>query len=188
MSNVPRLLPIQNRREVWRENSPRLTEEQKQKLQGITREVYAKIPKQNITRKTFAEIHQSLEDELADKIRSQLGLMAGLEWRGIFPQHVSAAFQQAGTPNKGYAEGILPTNDFLQSHIFDYIEVFQPRVVVFQFDDYNGFMDSAEQSIKQAEDRRGDGGAYFTERDRAINFQPGVTPSEVNLEEEDGEA
>lgn len=185
MSNTPRLLPIQNKREVWKENSPRLTEEQKAKLQGITREIYNKIPKQNITRKTFADIHQSLEDELSDKIKNQLGLMAGLEWRGIFPQHVSAAFQQSGMPNKGYAEGILPTSDFLQSHLFDYIEVFQPRVVVFQFEDYNGFMDSAEESIKQAEERRDEGGAYFTERDRAINFQPGVTPSEVKLEDDD---
>lgn len=160
--------------EGWKQNAPRLTEDQKQKLQTITRETYAKIAKDKIQRNNFEDIHYALEDELADRIalEKDLGLVAAIEWRCSFPKHVAQAFNRSGLSNNGVVEGILPTRDFLDSTLFDYIEVFSPILILFQFDEYDKHMKSTEQSVGEAERRRGRGDAYFTDRDRQINYRP----------------
>lgn len=159
---------------AWKQNAPRLTEDQKQKLQTITRETYAKISKDKIQRNNFEDIHYALEDELADRISSErdLGLVAAIEWRCSFAKHVSQAFNRSGLSNNGVVEGILPTRDFLDSSLFDYIEVFTPILILFQFDEYDKYMKSTEQSVAEAEKRRGRGDAYFTDKDRQINYRP----------------
>jgi hypothetical protein len=169
---IPVLTKLESTREQWEDQAPRLTEEQKREVQEITRSAFSRFSITPITRKNFLWIHEHLENELAEKMLEKFGLVCGVEWRCNFPTHVVQAMSQAGIPTRGFVEGVLPTHDFTESEIFDYIEMFQPTVVLFQFDDYDKFMSSAEESIRDSEARRKAGDAYFTERDRQINYRP----------------
>lgn len=165
-------LGTENERERWKDSAPRLTEEQKATVQGITRRAYSKLYNKPMTRATFMETHENLENELAEGIQEQLGLIAGVEWRGRLASHVLGAMQRDGVKTNGVIEGIMPTQDFIESPLFDKIEIFDPVLVLFQHEDYEKFIRSTEESIKQAERRRERGEEYFTSRDRAINYRP----------------
>ncbi len=178
MKYIPVLQPMQQNREEWADNAPRLTEGQKEEIQQITRNAYMKFTTTPITRNNFFWVHENLENELAEKMLEQFGLVAGVEWKGVFAPHVTAAMGRAGVKTPGFIDGFIPTPDFIESEIFDYIEVFQPRLVLFQFDEYDKYMKSVEQSVSEAEKRRAQGDIYYTDRDRQINYRP---PADTDL-------
>lgn len=171
---VPMLDRLKAPKEEWQSNAPRLTEEQKEKVQRITRNVYNRHMNDQITRNTFSKIHERIEEEVYEAIRNNLELVAALEWRVIFGDSAIHAFKNAGMEQPAYVDGILPTDGFVLSELFDYVQYFEPVVTLQTFDNYDKFMRSAEQSISDAEKRRKSGDAYFTDRDRAINYRSDV--------------
>lgn len=156
-------------REQWRDQAPRLTEDQKARLQEIIREVYYQR-KFTPERNNFMRIHELIEDEISHKTREEFGLITAIEWNGKFSDNNAREFKKIG--GKDHVEGILPTFDFLNSELYDYIEVFHPVAVLFTFEDYDLYMKNSEQSIKEAERRRESGDAYMTDRDAAISYRP----------------
>ncbi len=164
--------------EDWELKAPRLTESEKQKLQRITRGIFMKWAKVTPDRRTFEKIHERMEEEIYDKVRSQMGLKAKLEWRITFNESAQYYFAKLGMQNPGYVDGVSPTTDFLESDLFDYVLIFKPVVSVQQFDEYSKYMDSTEASIKQAEKRREAGDAYFTKLDKDINYRAPVAPGD----------
>lgn len=156
-------------RDHWKDQAPRLTEDQKTRLQEIVREVYYKR-QFSPDRKNFSRIHDIVEDEISSRTREEFGLVAGIEWNGKFSDDNAREFAKVG--GKDHVEGILPTYDFLNSELYDYIEVFHPVVVLFTFEDYDIYMRNAEASITEAEKRREAGDAYMTDRDTDINHRP----------------
>lgn len=173
-AQMPQLGQMQQPQEEWEGNAPRLTEEQKRQVQRITRGIFMRHMKKTPTRGTFNQIHERIEEEAADKIKSLMGLKARLEWRIVFGESAAYFFQKIGMPQPTFVDGILPTEDFIQSELFDYVQMFEPVVTLDQFEDYTNFMDSAESSIKDAENRRNRGDAYYTDLDRQISFRPDV--------------
>ncbi len=176
---VPMLDRLKASRESWQDNAPRLTEDQKRKVQNIVRAVYSRHMNDQITRKTFNKIHERIEEEVYDAIRNNLDLVAALEWRVIFGESAIRYFQKMGMENPAHVDGILPTDGFVLSDLFDYVEVFEPVVTLQTFDNYDKFMKSAEQSIDEAEKRRKMGDAYFTDLDKAINYRAEVGISDA---------
>lgn len=156
-------------REQWKDMAPRLTEDQKTRLQEIIREVYYNRT-YSPDRRNFARIHEMIEDEISHKTREEFGLIAAIEWNGKFSDNNAKEFRKVG--GKDHVEGILPTYDFLDSELFDYIEVFHPVTVLFTYEDYDMHMKSSEASIQQAEKRRDAGDAYMTDRDKNISYRP----------------
>lgn len=168
-SAAPALSQIQAPREKWRDQAPRLPEEHKARLQEVVREIYYKR-QFSPDRNNFLNIHSMIEDEISNVTREEFGLIAGVEWNGKFSDDNAKVMQKIG--GKDHIEGVLPTQEFLDSELFDYIEVFHPVVVLFTFDDYDMYMRNAEQSIQEAESRRESGDAYMTDRDRDISHRP----------------
>ena len=156
-------------RDQWRDQAPRLTEDQKTRLQEIIREVYYNRT-YSPDRRNFSRIHEMIEDEISHKTREEFGLIAAIEWNGKFSDNNAKEFRKVG--GKDHVEGILPTYDFLDSELFDYIEVFHPVTVLFTYEDYDMHMKSSEASIQQAEKRRESGDAYMTDRDKNISYRP----------------
>jgi hypothetical protein len=175
---------FQTQRESWKEAAPRLTQEEFTKVQEITRSAYSRFLEKTPTRNNFNEIHERIEEELYDKIRQNLGLVGALEWKVSFGESAVDFFGKMGMETPNAVDGIIPTTDFLNSELFDYVQEFSPILVLLQFDEYDKFMRSAEQSIDDAEKRRGQGDAYFTERDRAINYRSETGTSD-SLDSED---
>ncbi len=171
---IPTLARMGGTRQQWENSAPRLTEEQKRQVQEITRNTYYKHMKVTPTRATFNAIHERIEEELYDKIREQLGLVAALDWRITFGESAIHHFAQYRIPHPNFVDSVLPTEDFLNSELFDYVQVFEPVVTLFQFEDYDKFMKSAEESISDAERRRERGDAYYTDLDKQISFRPDV--------------
>lgn len=174
-----RYVPILNRlgaenRNAWEHNAPRMTEDQKRSIQRITRGVYERHMKDTVTRSSFNKLHERIEEEVSEAIKNNLGLIGALEWRVIFGESAIHYFKKAGMPNPAHIDGVLPTNDFIDSDLFDYIEVFEPVVTLQSFEDYDKYIKSAEMSVTEAEKRRKQGDAYFTDLDRKINFRPDV--------------
>lgn len=171
-------------REKWQEAAPRLTQEEYDKIQEITHKTYSRFQKTPVTRNNFLWIHEKMENELDEQILMEMGLIAGLEWKGhLFPQSIQvfSVFLAARGGTSGIIEGILPTPEFIESSIFDHIQTFYPTLVLFQHEDYERFMHSAEQAVQDAERRRDSGDEYFTERDKAINYRPkGDTDNQPN--------
>ncbi len=162
----------------WEVKAPRLTESQKQQLQRITRGIFMKWAKATPDRDSFNRIHERMEEELGDKVRDQMGLKLHLEWRVTFNESAQYYFAKLGMQNPGYVDGVLPTEDFTRSELFDYVLQFRPVVSVQQFDDYTKFIDSTEKSIKDAERRRDRGDAYFTDLDKQISYRAPVAPGD----------
>jgi hypothetical protein len=174
----PILARLGQKRAEWEDKAPRLTEDQKQQLQRISRGVFMRHANKRPTRRTFNEIHERIENELGDKISSQMGLKGALEWRLVFGKDAIRYFAMAGMPNPVYVDGILPTDDFVESELFDYVELFEPVLSIGQFEDYNSFISSTEEAVAQAEARRKQGDAYFTDLDKAINYRAPVAPGD----------
>jgi len=164
--------------EQWELNAPRLTEAQKGKLQRITRGIFMEWAKVTPDRRSFQRIHERLEEELYEKVRKQMGLSIKLEWRLTFNESAQHYFAKLGVANPGYVDGVVPTHDFVEGELFDYVLIFKPVISVQQFEDYDKFISSTEQSIKEAEARREQGDAYFTERDKAINYRSETAPGD----------
>ncbi len=131
-----------------------------------------------VTRSSFSKLHEKIEEETYDAIRNNMGLVAALEWRVIFGRSAINYFQKVGMEQPSHVDGILPTDGFVGSDLFDYVEVFEPVVTLQTFDNYDKFMSSAERSITEAEQRRSQGDAYYTDLDRAINYRAEVGTSD----------
>lgn len=175
---APLLDQLRQPQEQWEVNAPRLTEDQKAKLQRLMRGLFMKWAKATPDRNSFNKIHERMEEEIYDKVRTQMGLKAKLEWRITFNESAQHVFAKLGMPNPSYIDGILPTTDFIESELFDYVLIFKPVVSVQQFEDYDKFISSTEAAIKQAEKRRDQGDAYFTERDKAISYRAPQAPGD----------
>jgi hypothetical protein len=182
-----RMLNLPNPEDTrWREKAPRLTEDQKAKLAQITGEAREKHAVE-ITRFNFGEIHERMEEEIFNRVIAEMGMWSALEWRGVFSKRNYAAYLELNPKAQPYVDGILPLEHFLRSDMFDHIELFQPRVVVLSFADYTQHIDSTERSVKEAEDRRAQGDAYFTNRDQAIHYVPAPTTDEGGVPGEGAE-
>lgn len=168
----PRMLNLPNRRDSkWREKAPRLTEDQKVLLARIVGEVHDRH-KCEITRQNFPEVHERMEEEIFDRVLKEMNMWSALEWRGVFSKRNYEAFKEIKPGAEPYLDQILPVEGFLRSETFALIEQFQPRVVLLTFSDYTKHIDSAEQAVRQAEQRRYEGNAYFTPRDQAVHYAP----------------
>lgn len=170
-------------RESWEDKAPRLTEDEKRTVQRISRGVFYRNMKETPRRDTFNKIHERIEEEIHEKIRNAIGVIASIEWRLVFGESAANYFKQAGIPQPTYIDGVLPTNDFLNSELFDYVQMFEPVVTLHQHDNYDKFIKDAEQSIVEAEKRRDQGDAYYTDLDKQISYRPEVGTGDALGEE-----
>lgn len=160
-------------RSRWEMEAPRLPEGMKIEMLYFIRSYFRKnLEGRKVSRGSFLKMHERLENELAGIFRERFGLVAGLEWICRFSREYYRYLKSLNPDVKPELDGIIPTEDFVKSEIFDGIEVFSPRITLMRFEEYDQHMKSAERSLEEAEARRREGDAYFTELDRAISYSP----------------
>jgi hypothetical protein len=175
---------VMRQRDKWEDQQPDMSDRQRARLGEILRT--ADTRRQEITsRFDWAAYHERLENEVADRVYTDDvlgGIRVGIEWRVYFFRNVHQAMLQAQRDNDPveaatdpylpYMDGIVPDAEFLASTFFEGIEQFQPRIVMYQFEEKGRWQESAEEAIWGRENRRSQGDAYFTDAQRAMQHLP----------------